>query len=452
MTEPAPNALPKLSFERVAANDGSPARWMVTARYGSWTGTAAPVLLVQLATQYVFFLALHLFDPRQSLTNVLVAYGTVFTLQTIERVLKPGRRFRVLTSLAMCNTICLFYTASYGHAIYIALLVTLAWLSRTFVVNREGRHLFNPGTFGVFWGGLLCSAGLRVGDWVHPISHGFTHIPHFTLVVAGIGALTAWLGGHIDVVLAILVGTYKTRGFPSSAELIIFLFAATDPVTIPRQLWHRIQFGLMASVITGLLWQVTSNELVKVGGLMTTGLLMPFFLRFDYDAWMREHVGPIATTAFWSRWPLRLAGALAIVAYGYKADNFYPHREHEVSISVRDAQTGAELGRAAAHELFAGDIRVQYDATTLSVSWADLYGAWNWTSQGIHPGLIQPGAPVRLRYHLACRPDVEESSDRFIATPRIVASASHGVASRTDNRTIILGVHVEAIRAACRAR
>ena len=95
--------------------------------------------------------------------------------------------------------------------------------------------------------------------------------------------------------------------------------------------------------------------------------------------------------------------------------------------------------------------RVQYDATTLSVSWADLYGAWNWTSQGIHPGQIQPGAPVRLRYRLACRPDVEESSDRFIAPPRIVTSAAHGIAGGADNRTIILRVDVDAIRAVCSA-
>lgn len=452
MTEPtnASTTLPSLKLERIAA-EGSIPLWTVTARVGAWTGSAALVLLLQLATQYLFFLALYLFSPRQSIINVAVAYGTVFLLQAIEGALRPGRRFRVLTSLAMCNTICLFYAATPGRWTYVVLLVTLAWLSRTFIVNRDGRHLFNPGTFGVFWGGLLCSSGLQVGAWVHPISHGFTHIPHFTLVVAGLGALQAYLGGHLDVVLPLLAGTYLTRGYPSSAELIIFLFAATDPVTIPRQLWHRIQFGLTASIITGVLWQQTSNELVKVGGLMATGLIMPFFVRIDYDAWAARSLGPIGTVAFWSRAPLRVIGALLVAAYGFKADVVYPHREHEVSVRVTNAQTGADLGRDAARTLFAGAIRVQYDATTLSVSWADLYGAWNWTSQGIHPGQIQPGAPVRLRYRLACRPDVEESSDRFIAPPRIVTSAAHGIAGGADNRTIILRVDVDAIRAVCSA-
>lgn len=185
---------------------------------------------------------------------------------------------------------------------------------------------------------------------------------------------------------------------------------------------------------------------------MLTGLVMPFFLRFDYAPRMRLALGRYGEEAFWSRPHMRIIGALIIAAYGVAADLVYPHREHEVSMSVRDAQTGVELGRDAARELFVGDIVVQYDATTLNVSWADLYGAWNWTSHGIHPGQIQPGARVRLRYHLACRPDVEETSDRFIAAPRIVASDAHGVAGGADTRTIILGVHVDAIRTACRAR
>ncbi len=448
----ASDSAPSLKLGRFTTPESPVSLWAFTARFGAWTRTVSVALLLQLATQYVFFLALYLYSPRQTLTNVLAAYGTVFLLQTVEWRLAPGRRFRVLTSVAMCNTICLFYAAGSGRWQWMSLLVTLGWLSRTFIVNREGRHLFNPGTFGVFWGGLLCSSGLQAGAWIHPISHGFTHVPHFTLVVAGIGALIAFLGGHVDVVLAVLAGTFAARGFVSSAELIIFLFAATDPVTIPRKFWHRIQFGLMASIITGMLWRVTSNELVKVGGLMITGLLMPFFLRFDYAPWMRARLGRYGEEAFWSRPFLRVIGALLVVAYGVAADVVYPHREHEVSISVRDAQTGAELGRDAAHELFAGDIIVQYDATLLNVSWADLYGAWNWTSHGIHPGQIQPGARVRLRYRLACHPDVEETSDRFIETPRIVASEAHGTAGGADMRIIVLGVHVDAIRTACRAR
>lgn len=454
MTDPSPvsDAAPSLKLERLASNDSPVPRWMVTARLGARTGAVDLVLLLQLATQYVFYLALYLYSPRQSLINVAAAYGTVFLLQTVEWRLVPGRRFRVLTSLAMCNTICLFYAAGPGQWRWQSLLVTLGWLSRTFIVNRDGRHLFNPGTFGVFWGGLLCSAGLQVGAWVHPISHGFTHVPHFTLVVVGIGALIAWLGGHLDVVLPILAGTFVTRWFPSSAELIIFLFAATDPVTIPRKFWHRVQFGLMASLITGVLWRFTSNELVKVGGLMVTGLLMPFFLRFDYVPWMRMKLGRYGEEAFWSRPRMRRIGALVVVAYGIAADVFYPHRTLEVSVSVRDAQTGVELGRDAARELFAGEILAQYDDTTLKISWADLYGAWNWTSHGTHPGQLQPGARVRLRYRLACRPDAEETSGRFIDAPRIVASEEHGVAGGADLRIIVLGVHVDAIRTACRAR
>lgn len=454
MSEPPPatDTALTLKLERLTS-DGLPySRWAVIARFGAWTRTLPVALLLQLATQYVFFLALYLYSPRQSLTNVLTAYGTIFLLQTVEWRLAPDHRFRILTSVAMCNTICLFYAAGPGQWRWQALLIALGWLSRTFIVNRQGRHLFNPGTFGVFWGGLLCSSGLQVGAWIHPISHGFTHVPHFTLVVAGIGALIALLGGHIDVVLAVLAGTLLTRGFVSSAELIIFLFAATDPVTIPRKFWHRIQFGLMASLITGTLWKFTSNELVKVGGLVVTGLLMPFFLRFDYAPWMRQKLGRYGEEAFWSHPRLRVIGALLIVAYGIAADVVYPHRKHEVSISVRDAQSGAELGRDAARELFAGDIVAQYDSTVLNISWSDLYGAWNWTSHGFHPGQIQPGARVRLRYRLACHPAVEEISDRFIETPRIEASEAHGVAGGADVRTIILAVRVEAIRTACRAR
>jgi hypothetical protein len=454
MTAPAPasNAMLSLSVERITSSQSPVVRRVVHARVGAWTGSADLVLLLQLATQFVFYLAMYLYSPRQTLTNVAAAYATVFLLQAIEWRLVSGLRFRVLTSVAMCNTICLFYAAGPGQWRLQSLLIALGWLSRTLIVNREGRHIFNPGTFGVFWGGLLCSSGLQVGAWVHPISHGFTHVPHFTLVVVGIGALIAWLGGHLDVVVPILAGTFLTRGFPSSAELIIFLFAATDPVTIPRKFWHRVQFGLTASMLTGVLWRFTSNELVKVGGLMATGLLMQLFVRFDYAPWMRRTLGRYGDEAFWSRPKMRLLGVLVVLVYGLAADVVYPHRKHEVSISVRDAQTGVELGRDAARELFAGDILAQYDATTLNISWADLYGAWNWTSHGTHPGQIQPGARVRLRYHLACRPDVEETSVRFIDAPRVEASEAHGVAGGADLRILVLSVHVDAIRTACRAR
>jgi hypothetical protein len=408
------------------------------------------LLLLQLGVQSLFYLLLWLFSPAQSAVNVIVTYATVFALQLVERAVRPAARFRILTTIAMCNTICLFYGARGGDALYMVPLAALAWLSRTVIVNKAGRHFFNPGTFGVFWGGLLCSKGLGLGDVIAPISHQFTHIPHFTVVVVALGTAMAMLGGHLDVVLALLTGTFITRRFGiNSSELIIFFFAATDPATIPKNLGHRWEFGLIASIVTGILWQHTSNELVKVAGLMLAGLIMPLLIRLAPDPQMPQRFGRWGREDFWSRRPLRLTAAAVLIAYGLIADHIYPYRASEVGVQVVDAATQLALSRADARSLLAGDVTIAYGNEELRAFWSDLFGGWTWNGRSFHPEPLDEHTELHLSYRLACRPEVEQHGETFIH-PTVSATRPIGALAMRKDYTILLSVDRAAIEAACR--
>lgn len=407
---------------------------------------AAVMLLAQLGMQYFFFLMLWLFEPRQSLPTVLVAYAIALGLQGADWAIRR-RPFKALTNLAMCNTVMLFYRVHWRELEYLLILIGLAWLSRTFILNDQGRHRYNPGTFGVFIGGLMASEVLGVGQFVLPISHGFTAIPHFTVVVIVLGTAMASLGGHLAIVLSLMAGFYLTRGYPNSPELIVFFFAATDPVTTPKKLWTRWVFGLTAGALTGFLWQFTANELAKVAGLILTATLMPSLRRVDYDAYAQKALGRLASESFWGQKGWRLAGVAILVVFAFQANWRYPFHRYQFSFRVSDAE-GAPLPPAVYDELFPEGVVFAYKDMAIEVFWANLHGAYSGKMNKRVNSPIDETTPVEVRYHLSCREGT--GPDEVILPIQRERKTGKGLLNSQHLYTFTIPVDVDAARRACR--
>jgi hypothetical protein len=431
------------SLRRVPAapHDAADARPRVSPR---------ALLLLQLASQNFYFLCLYLFDPRQTLSAAAVAYGTILTLQLVYAIARPGVPVRALTMIATANTVLLFFTApAWGIAVPIA----LAWATRTFAVSRGGRPLANAGTYGVFWGGLLSSYVPFAGPPLQAVSHGFTTIPHFQLVVAVLGATLAVLGDHVAIVLALLVGFTITRTFPNAAELIIFLHAAPDPSTSPRRTWQRWMFGLCGGALTGIVWRINGhgNELTKVSGLVAMSLVMPWLGRVDPEPWLRRVLGRTGEAARWGGTRASVAGAALVVLYGALADHFMGFKPFDLWVHFEDARTHERLGRDDVGALLAGNLGLSYAGLDEEVVWSPLNHGWDLAKPTAkHADPVTDVASITLRYRLACQPAVE-LGDRALVRPRLEPKPRPGLLTVKEIAELTLAVDRDAIRSRCDA-
>jgi hypothetical protein len=407
------------------------------------------LLLLQLASQYFYLLCLYLFDPRQTLSAAAVAYGTILTLQLVYATLRPGVPVRALTMIATANTVLLFFTApAWGMAVPIA----LAWATRTFAVSREGRPLANAGTYGVFWGGLL-SSYVTFGPPLAGVSHGFTTIPHFQLVVAVIGATLAVLGDHVAIVLALLVGFTITRSFPNAAELLVFLHAAPDPSTSPRRTWQRWIFGLCGGALTGILWRINGhgNELAKVSGLVAMSFVMPFLRRVDPEPLLRRVLGRFGEAARWRSTRASVAGAAVVVLYGALADHFMGSKPFDLWVQIEDAHTHRRLDRDEVGALLAGDMGLSFSGIDHQVVWSPLNHGWDLAKHtSEHAAPVTDVASIGLHYRLACQPDVEVEG-RALVRPRLEPQPRPGLLTVKRIAELTLDVDGDAIRSRCAA-
>jgi hypothetical protein len=408
------------------------------------------LLLLQLTAQYFYFACLQLFEPRQSLSAAAYAYAVILALQGAYTLVRRGATLRPLTMLATANTVLLFFTAR-GWAIVVP--VALAWATRTFVVSREGRPLANAGTYGVFWGGLLSSYIPFFA--LHAVSHGFTTIPHFQLVVAVIGAALALLGDHVALVLAVLVGFALTRGFPNAAELIIFLHAAPDPSTSPRVTWKRWLFGLCGGALTGaFFWAGHGNELTKVSGLIVMSLVMPWLRHVDLTPRLPSTLRSLAAAGWWRSTGASFAGAAAVVFYGALADHFMGFKPFDLWVRFELAGTHEPLDGDAMQRFVSGNVRLSYPGThgtSEDIVWSRLNHSWDVTKGSRRPAdPMTDTSSLQLRYRLMCQPDAE-LDDPSLLRPRLQRRPKPGRFTVKETAELVLEVDADAIRARCDA-
>ncbi|MCL2447440.1 MAG: hypothetical protein FWD17_00680 [Polyangiaceae bacterium] len=405
------------------------------------------LLLFQLGAQYFYLSCLELFDPRQSLSAAAWAYGSILLLQTAYVAARSGERLRPLTMIATANTVLLFFTATDW---LICVPVAIGWATRTFYVSRDGRPLANAGTFGVFCGGLLTAWTPLLP--LKAVSHGFTTIPHFQLVVAVIGAALAVLGNHVALVVALLVGFTATRGFPNAAELIIFLHAAPDPSTSPRVTWQRWVFGVCGGALTGIFFWVNGhgNELTKVSGLVAMSFIMPWIRALGRAHVVRSVTEPRGRFGAGAT----VLGAALVVAYGALADRFMGYKPFDLWTHFEDARTHVRLDDGAVRELFAGNVHIAYPGThgvDEEIVWSPLNHGWDLvrhTRRAADP--LTDVATLRIAYRLACLPDAP-TGDRDLVLPRLERLPKRGAWTVKETAELVLEIDTDAIRARCEA-
>jgi hypothetical protein len=432
---------------RVATPDG--AGYHVTRfRFRDKSVSVSTLLLAQLAAQYFFFAAVTLYEPSVRLRTVVTAYAAILTMELGWKLLEPSSRFRFLTSLAAANSICLFFGIRHSSAVVILPLVAVAWLSRQFFTYR-GRHLFNPATFSVFWGGVISVYGLGLAGQLVPVSHAFTAVPHFSAIVIVLGAAMAYYGRHLSLVIALVGGFWLLRGFPNASELIIFFFAATDPVTTPRRPHPRFIFGFIAGLITGALWHFTPNEIVKVAGLVVVGAVAPFFRDLPFERITIRFLGRFGSEAFWSTRRMRLAGVLFLLLYAVVIDRAFPFHETEAEVVIVDAATGQPLsGPAVSPLLDKSEVLLTFEGRRMRVFWSTLHRAWSTQYDDVTLPRLDERTVVVAVASLRCRP-AARVSEPFIGKVRLELQPKRGRWSRANKYRFYIPVDRQQIARVC---
>ncbi len=295
-----------------------------------------------------------------------------------------------------------------------------------------------------------------------PISHGFNTIPHFSALVVALGTLLAWTGGHIGLVLALVTGFSLTRGLPNAAELIIFFFAAPDPVTVPRSALGRAAFGLAAGLVTGLLWtassspragelgrQLLGNELIKVGGLVVVGVLAALFGRsLQASALARWLARPLLAAASSSAL-VRGAAAAALLAYAAVVDRGYPFHANDIEIRIVDTRSGRPLGARASEAFHRREIFVEFGGDQIRGFWSALQGGWS--SDYVRQGGAHaaPGTDIAVHLVPACRPDLVVKGPPYIRQSRSLPLPKAGPFAAGHKYLIVVPVDVGAVMSLC---
>lgn len=406
---------------------------------------------LQLLIQYTFFLLLKLYYRDFDAPLMLFAYGVTFLLQAIHWRFDTTRPFRILPTLLMCNSYLLFFTGPWRTMLWV---IVLAWASRTFLLRDRRRHILNAGTFGIFWGAVLSTYVFKGS--LTSVSHGLTTVPHLSPLVVLTGTAMAWLGGYLAIPLAMLSSFGLFRGSPNAAELIVFIIAAPDPATTPSRTWARWVFGGLTGGLTALSWRLfpMGNELLKVGGLVTGGIIMQLLRNVDWESRMRRRFGRYGEEAFWDQKKLRLIGVGLLVLYAISVDHNRPARSMEVNLTVADARTGqpltAPLGLAAwpsqRFTMTAPD-------NTCTVQWEELFRGWD-TRCRKEDWPVEPTTDnLSFRLRLGCRPNEEVDAAPYLRALRIEKAPIHrpGLA---DLRQfwVRLALDREALQSACPAR
>jgi hypothetical protein len=226
-------------------------------------------------------LAMRLF-PAQ----LLFAYALEATISLLR-----GQKIRLsLAPVPVVLSLNLFLQFA-GSGFYLSILViALALLSKSFLVRKDGGHIFNPSGFAIAAFGLLHLTVLpvRSGD----VSFGFNAPPNMTEFILLIALVTQT---RVPIVLMSQAAALAIRGcnqlaphevfFPSWAPMtLVVTLLITDPATTPRTGPGRVLFGATFGagvVLAGnvLLALGLSDFYGKVLPIVLVNLLVPWFDR-----------------------------------------------------------------------------------------------------------------------------------------------------------------------------
>jgi hypothetical protein len=417
-------------------------RW----RWAGQNHDVALLVVLQATIQYFFFLLLKLFYFDFNFGLMLFAYGVTFLLQTIYWLFDRTQRFRLLSTVVMCNSYLLFFS---GPKRYMLLVIVMAWVSRTFIRRDSTRNAFNAGTFGIFWGAIVSTYIIRGG--LNSVSHGLNTIPHLPMIVVLLGTGMAWLGGYLAIPMAMLLSFTTLRGAPNPAEMVVFLIAAPDPLSTPPRMWGRWVFGTLAGGLTAISWHVLplGNELLKIGGLVMTGFILLILRKVDWDQVARRVFGQWADEARWNRPALRGIAVAGLVIYAVSIDHVRPARTMEMGVSLRDGRSGTVLTSPPDIPAWPShSFSMTVDGNPCVVQWEELFRGWDNRCQ--RENAPAPTATnISLRVPTACHPEGVDGAPYLRVTE--IAESARARTGMSDLREyqIRVALDQEALRNAC---
>lgn len=163
-------------------------------------------------------------------------------------------------------------------SLHLSFVVVTTAMASKWLLQRNGRHIFNPSALGVALVGAAC---LSMPEWLRfsDIAHLLAVPSYMLLVVAAIGLVAQ---SRVPIVLITLaaalvlvglkaVGAYHTVYPFWPAVLLALTLLATDPATIPHNGFGRLLFGMA----TGLLIWATSAALAWAGESDFFGKVLP---------------------------------------------------------------------------------------------------------------------------------------------------------------------------------
>ncbi|MBI1307891.1 MAG: Na+-transporting NADH:ubiquinone oxidoreductase, subunit NqrB [Bacteroidetes bacterium] len=187
----------------------------------------------------------------------------------------------LITTLGLCLLL------KSGNPIYLALAAALA-ISSKFLIRVNGKHLFNPGNFGIVvsillthqtwispgqWGSDIIlliffgAAGLMMLFRISRLETGITFLlVYFILLVAR----NVWyLGWDMEVVW---------HKFTNGSLLLFAFFMITDPMTIPN---HRIGRIIWSAVVAIISFYLSANNYIHTAAIWVLFFASPVSVLID---------------------------------------------------------------------------------------------------------------------------------------------------------------------------
>ncbi len=313
-----------------------------------WVETVKPTHLLPVALQLTLFLYWGLYDRAVGellgdlVIQVMFAYGLEawFLAWRNEGRVQIGAS--VLPIVGSMNLFVWFL----GEDRWLALVTLTLAIASKHLIQREGRHIFNPSAFGIAITGALCMLMPNTFGFFD-LSHAFNSGPNMVELILLL-ALIAQLRVPIVLVsmgafiaLLLLVDTQVlTR--PTALWGPVFLalcLLVTDPATIPKTPVGKLLFGtiygaMMALLATGLTAMGENDFFSKVFPLPLVNGLVPLFDRWGARAetWTRGALEPRHNRVHVGLW---IALVLSVL-YGTDAKNGgFEHNRFDAALSPR---------------------------------------------------------------------------------------------------------------------
>lgn len=189
----------------------------------------------------------------QSATNIALIISTALATQWLCGRFIAGVPFDPLSPLITAFSLCLLLRTSSPE--YLVLGAVLA-IGSKFVLRFDGKHIFNPGNFGVAAMLLFTNAA-----WISPAQWGSKTWAAFLFICLACLVLSrakradiaiAFLGSYVAILLvrALYLGdpvAIPMKQMQSGALLLFTFFMITDPKTTPDRRSARILFAVMVA-------------------------------------------------------------------------------------------------------------------------------------------------------------------------------------------------------------